>query len=76
MKRGFKIFIGDCIHGRVFAPYTIGVDYDFEYRLCHIKADINYTSFYYMCPLFGPEFAGNTIDQACDYLDNMHEEDN
>lgn len=72
--RGFKVFLGDVIQGRVFSPWKIGEHYDFEYRLEWLKANAEYTEFYHMCPLNGPEFAGETLDEAISYLDKIHED--
>ncbi len=74
-RDGFKVFLGDVLQGRTFSPWVIGKDYDFEYRLTWIKANSDYSEFYTICPLFGHELVGKTLDEAMNKIDLIHAEE-
>jgi hypothetical protein len=72
MSFGKPIDLGDCLRGRRLPRYVVGRDYDWTYRLEHIKAVSNYSAFYWMSVLEGPVHIGSTLKEAIETLDRMH----
>lgn len=72
MKYNPPLDIGNVITGPKMYQYEVGKQYDWIYRLCHIKAISDYSEFYWMCPLLGPTLVGKTLEEAVAYIEQEH----
>lgn len=69
--------IGNCFTGVQNAIWEVGKQYDWIYRLELIKANSDYTEFYWISNygLFDPEYLGSNLVDACKKLDEIHDEE-
>lgn len=73
MKYNPIMKIGNIFTGFQNPKYEIGKQYDFEYRLCHIKANSDYSEYYWVLPWGEIEYLGDSLLKACIKLDEIHQ---
>lgn len=72
LKYNEPLNIGNCFTGVTNYKWEVGKQFDWIYRLCLIKANSDYSEFYWIQPWGDVELLGHSLEEACNSLDDIH----